>query len=119
MCTVERCASRQDDPMVEAPAVIGSLEGVKVRRADAPAVLHDSQGLGLGDDPVGVVAGDDDVRHVVSERIVSPELYTRAADLVDPHQPSHPNVGDVIDHIRREQLLKPVEVTEVEQVPVE
>jgi hypothetical protein len=53
---------------------------------------------------------------VVGERVAVPELERRLEDLGDPVERPQPDVADVVDDVRSEQLIEAVELSVVEQV---
>ena len=73
-----------------------------------------------GGDPAGVsaravcLAGDDEVRHVMSDGVSRAELLGGAPDRLDPLEGSHSHGAHVVDDVRREDLPEPVQVASVE-----
>ena len=112
--SAQRSALRQDDPAADPPAAVVAPQGVNVPDAADRAVSREHEALGFRGHQVVPRAGDDDVRHVMSDGVPRAELQGAAPDRLDPFKRSDSRVAEVIDDVRREDLLKPVQMASVE-----
>jgi hypothetical protein len=88
--------------------------------ARAPIAQH-ADGLGTDGRRALAVLGDDDVGDVVADRVAL-VVGDRAAELAEPGQPAHGALAeraDVVDRVGGEQLVEPVQLAVVDQVPVQ
>ena len=73
--STQRSALRQDYPAADPPAAVVAPQGVKVRHACERPVCHDHEAFGPRGHQVVLLAGDDDVRHVMSDGVPRQELF--------------------------------------------
>ena len=116
--SAQRSSLRGDDPVADTPATVVASQGVKVRHAGERPVCHDHEALGPRGYQAVLLAGDDDVRHVMSDGVPRAELQGGAPDRLDPFKGSDSRGAHVVDDVRREELPEPVQVASVEYVSV-
>jgi hypothetical protein len=117
--SAQRSALRGDDPVADTPATVVASQGVKVRHACERPVRHEHEALGPRGYQAVLLAGDDDVRHVMSDGVPRAELQGGAPDRLDPFKGSYSRGAHVVDDVRREDLPEPVQVASVEYVSVQ
>src|ERR1700733_6813009 len=83
------------------------------------AVTHQHQALGVCRRHVILVAGEDDVRHVMSDRAPIAHSRSGASDGLDSFKRSDAHGAHVVDDVGTEDLVKSIEMASVKYVSVQ